>query len=239
MADGFAYASHAIGGDHVSMRLSFYHTPCACSRVVHNAIQEIGEPYKEAPIALAKGEQRSPEYLQINPKGKVPGLVDGGKAYTETPAILYHLASTRPEANLLPKGEDGRPTVECLSDMIWCTSALHPAMNKVVFPQNTSAPDAEGIRERAIDLLSTAAGQISQRYAEAPWYYGSEWSIVDVYFVWIYNLAGQFGFPLQDYPHLMDLKKRVEARPSFKRTRAVEAAAAERVGMQMPTGMEI
>jgi len=154
---------HKAEDSATNVRLTIYHTPCACSRVVLNAIEEIGEPYKEVPVTLAKGEQYSPEYLKINPKGKVPGLLDEGKAYTESPAILYHLASTRSEAKLLPKGPDGRPTSDSLSDMIWCTSALHPAMNKVVFPHNTSAPDADGIRERNIATLETAAEQISAR----------------------------------------------------------------------------
>jgi len=203
----FSEVAHKVENSETDIKLTLYHTPCACSRVVLNAIEEMGEPYKEAPITLAKGEQYTPEYLSINPKGKIPGLIDGGKAFTESPAILFHLASSRPNANLLPKGLDGRPTSNSLSDMIWCTSALHPAMNKVVFPQNTSSLDAEGIRERNIATLEKAAKQISARYENSPWYYGSDWSIVDVYFTWIYNLAGQFTFPLENYPKLIDLRR--------------------------------
>jgi len=235
----FSKASHNLGDIQLEAKLVLYHTPCACSRVVLNAIEEIGEPYTEAPITLSKGEQYSPEYLAINPKGKVPCVVDDGVIYTEAPAILYHLASTRPEANLLPKTTDGLPKIECLSDMIWCSSALHPDMNKVVFPQNTSALDADGIRERSVEKLSKSAGQISERYADSPWYYGADWSIMDMYVTWIFNLAGQYGFPLADYPALVDLIARVKARPSFQRARAVEVAAIERVDLPMPPGMEV
>jgi len=219
--------------------LRIYHAPCACSRVVLNAIEEIGKPYEEVVICLPKRVQKSAEYLAINPKGKVPAIADNGHVITEAPAILYHLAQTHPEANLLPKGGDGRPTIDALSDLIWFSSYLHPAMNKVVFPQMTSEKDAEGIRSRASAILNDAAAEISSRYENGSWYYGKNWSILDVYVTWVYGLASQFGFDLKPFPTLIDARTRIEARPSFQKTRAVEIAAADRAEIPMPPGMVI
>ena len=68
--------------------LTLYYSPGACSMASHIGIEETGAPYVEKPVMLAKGEQRTPEYLKINPRGKVPALSVDGRIITENTAIL-------------------------------------------------------------------------------------------------------------------------------------------------------
>jgi glutathione S-transferase len=81
-----------------------YHTPGSCSRVVLVALERIGAPFEARAVSLMTGAQYQPAFQAINPKGKVPVLVDGDLVVTEIPVILYHLASRHPEAALLPIG---------------------------------------------------------------------------------------------------------------------------------------
>lgn len=82
--------------------LTLYHNPLSRSTVVHHMLHEIGEPFEIVPIDLQKKEQKSPEFLKINPMGKIPVLTDGDTIVTEGPAILIYLADKYPKAVLAP-----------------------------------------------------------------------------------------------------------------------------------------
>lgn len=239
MDNSFNSIKHRVQNDSDAVNLHLFHTPGACSRVILNAIEEIGEAYSETALSLGRGDQKQPAYLAINPKGKIPTLIDDGQVITEAPVILYHLAHTRPGAKLLPTGDDGRPTLESLSDISWAAGTLHPAMNKSVFPQMTSASDPDGIRQSGFAQLTDCAKLIEKRYADNPWIYGADWSIMDYFIVWAFTPPADYGFPLDTFPTLLDLKRRCEARDSFQRARSVEIAAAEREDVAMPPGMTL
>src|SRR5450755_4365806 len=82
--------------------LTLYFTPGASSMAVHIALHEIGTPFEARPISLAKGQQHTPDYLALNPEGKVPTLLIDGRPLTEVAGILFYLARRYPEADLLP-----------------------------------------------------------------------------------------------------------------------------------------
>ncbi len=232
-------AKHHVNDVNQDVRWHLYHSPSTCSRVILTALEEIGAPYAETGLTFSRGEHKQPDYLAINPKGKVPGLLDNGKLVSESAAILYHLAINHADANLLPIGENGRPTLDALSDIIWMTSALHPAMNKVALPHFTSERDAAGIKSLGTDQLNFYAMMISKRYEVAENYYGDTWSIADFYVGWIFGLAATFGFPIENYPYLVALKARADARPAFLRARNIEIETAARQQMQFPPGVEL
>lgn len=193
--------------------LHLFHTPGACSRVILNAIEEIGTPYRETALSLGRGDQRSPDYLALNPKGKVPLLIDRGVEITESPAILYHLAIRFPSANLLPTGAEGRPTLAALSDLIWMSGALHPAMNKAVLPQMTSQVDVDGIRNLGLSQLTKLAELLSTRYETPPWYYGNSWSIMDYFVTWGFSPDSGRRIPTRKLPKACRFKRTLRKPP--------------------------
>jgi len=75
-----------------------YFSPGACSLASHIGLEETGAPYELKPILLAKGQQRTEDYLEINPRGKVPALSVDGKILVENAAILTYLGRRFPEA---------------------------------------------------------------------------------------------------------------------------------------------
>src|SRR5205807_1066498 len=81
---------------------TLFYGPGSAAMAPHAALEEIGAPYKLVEVDLKGGEHRRPEYLKLNPKGRVPALVVDGAVFTESAAILMHLADSYPEAALAP-----------------------------------------------------------------------------------------------------------------------------------------
>ncbi len=109
--------------------LILYFAPGASSFAVHIALHEIGIPFEGRPMSFRKNDMRSPDYLKLNPEGKVPTLIVDGRPLTEVAAILYYLAKRFPDANLLPH-DDIEADAQALSWMSFIASTLHPARHR-------------------------------------------------------------------------------------------------------------
>jgi len=221
------------------MSIILYHSPGACSRVALNALEEIGAPFEDRPLALMRGEQKSPEYLAINPKGKVPALLVDGKLVTENAAILSFLAGKFPEAKLLPDTGNAAADAVGLTDLIWCSGTLHPLLRQILRPTLFSEDGSASVRQIGLDAYADAAEQLSKRFGDGNWWYGDAWSIVDVYLYWTYSTAALGGFPLSNYPELVAHAARVRERPSFQRALAREKNAVLAKDIPLPPGASI
>src|ERR1700722_16704448 len=105
--------------------LTLYFAPGSSSMAVHIALHEIGVPFEGKPMSF-KNDLSLPDYLALNPEGKVPTLVVDGRPLTEVAAILYYLAKRFPDAELLPR-DDVEADAQALSWMSFAASTLHPA----------------------------------------------------------------------------------------------------------------
>jgi glutathione S-transferase len=90
----------------VSDKIVFYHNPVSRARIVHWMLEEVGAPYDMKVLDFQKGEHKRPEYLAVNPMGKLPAIVHRGTAVTEAAAICAYLADAFPEAGLAPALND-------------------------------------------------------------------------------------------------------------------------------------
>ena len=106
--------------------LTLYFAPGASSFAVHIALHEIGVSFEGKPMSFKSNDMRAPEFLALNPEGKVPTLLIDGRPLTEVAAILYYLAKRFPEAGLLPR-DDLEADAQALSWMSFIASTLHPA----------------------------------------------------------------------------------------------------------------
>lgn len=106
--------------------MKLFYSPGACSLASHIVLEESGAKFETVKVNLKEGEQRKPEYLKINPKGKVPALVlDDGQVITENPAIMGHIANTHTQSGLLPPVGDIART-RAIEWLAWCSSGVHP-----------------------------------------------------------------------------------------------------------------
>ena len=106
--------------------LTLYFSPGASSMAPHIALHEVGAPFDGKPISLARKETHTPEFLAVNPEGKVPTLVIDGHILTEVAGTLYYLARRFPEAKLYPVG-DIEAEAQVISWMSFIASTIHPA----------------------------------------------------------------------------------------------------------------
>jgi glutathione S-transferase len=105
--------------------MKLFYSPGSCSLASHIMLEEANAKFDVQRVTLAEGEQRKPEYLKINPKGKVPALqLDGGVVLTENPAIISYVADTHPGVGLLeaPGTVERAKAQEWLA---WCASGMH------------------------------------------------------------------------------------------------------------------
>jgi glutathione S-transferase len=123
-----------------------FHAPEACSRVTMNALEEIGVPFEDRAINIFSGEQKSPQYLSLNPKGKVPALQIDGVVHKENAAILYYLHSRFASAQLLPQPGGTVAENEPLEDLVWCSSTIHPMVRQVRTPMRFTTGDPSGVK---------------------------------------------------------------------------------------------
>lgn len=137
------------------MDLKLYYSPGACSLAAHIVLEELGFPYKAQKLNLLEGEQRKPEYLALNPMGRVPTLVVDGKPLTENPAILTFLGGGFPQKGLWPKETWAQAML--LSALSWCSNTLHPAYGHVI-RAGRYADDAaaqESVKAKGKEMSST------------------------------------------------------------------------------------
>ena len=87
-------------------KVTFYYNPMSRGRIVHWLLEELGADYEIKHLDWAKADHKSPEYLKINPMGKIPAIVHKGVVVTETPAICLYLADAFPAAGLAPQFND-------------------------------------------------------------------------------------------------------------------------------------
>jgi glutathione S-transferase len=191
--------------------LTFYFTPGASSMATHIALHEVGVPFESRLISLTKHENRTPEYLALNPEGKVPTLVIDGRPLTEVAANLWYLAKRFPDAGLLPQN-DLAAEAEVVSWMSFIAATIHPARRISV--------------ERWKEVFVLAEQRLGQR----DWAIG-RYSIADIH---LFRLYWRFYHTLKTirpgYPALSAHYDRMMARPAVKRTCEIEAA----LGYELP-----
>src|SRR5689334_9779486 len=118
------------------MAIKLYYAPGACSFASHIALEELGVKYETQRINTSAGEQRSPEYLKINPRGAVPSLVVNGEVITENTGILTYLAGGNPKKGLWP--DDTWHQAKAVSTMAWLSNTVHVAYRHYVRPARYS-----------------------------------------------------------------------------------------------------
>jgi len=208
------------------MRLQLYFSPGTSARVPLIALEECAVPFETVLVKFAAGEHKSPEYLRLNPQGKVPTLLVDGKPLTENIAILGFLARSFPGAGLLPLAGDAWSEAQVYADLSWCASTIHPIVTRIVLPM-LFCDHEQAIRrtwEQAIEAIRGPFALIEQRLQTRPWMLG-DYSIVDAFVHWIWDQASIGGFAGSAYPRIGEHAARVAQRPSVQRALAREHAA--------------
>ncbi len=203
--------------------LTLYHQPGACSLASHILLEESGLAYETRHIDLAAGEHLSPDYLSINPKGRVPALAHDGRIVTESPAILSYVAGLAPEAQFLPDELVARTRV--LEWMNWLSGSLHAvAFAALIHPDwfaDSESAQAE-VRARGQRSVVEHMEAIDAKLAGCQWAVDNRFSLVDPYLLVFYTWGIRLGLTMATYGHYREHALRMIARPAVAKVLAEE-----------------
>jgi len=207
-------------------RLQLYFSPGTSARIPLIALEECAVPFETVLVKFAAGEHKSPEYLRVNPKGKVPTLLVDGRPLTENIAILGFLARSFPGAGLLPLTGDAWSEAQVYADLSWCASTIHPIVTRIVLPM-LFCDHPQGMRrawEQAVAAIRIPFDLIEERLQARPWMLG-DYSLVDAFVYWIWDQATIGGFSGSAHPRIGEHAARVAQRPAVQRALARERDA--------------
>ena len=215
------------------MNLELYFAPGACSFVPHVALEAIkaatGQAFEPRLVKLHKGEQKTPEYLALNPNGQVPVLVADGKPLTQIVAICEFLDRSFPKAGLLPTEPWARS--QALSQLAWMNNTVHPTFTRVFrTPEFAESEAAQAeVKKIAAAKYRTLLERIQQWSAAArPFWFGERISFHDAYAFTLLRWGGMAGVDARALPGYFAYIERVVAA-------APVAAALERERIKLDT----
>ncbi|HKI63405.1 MAG TPA: glutathione S-transferase family protein [Burkholderiales bacterium] len=211
--------------------LQLYFSPGACSFVPHVALEAIkaagGPDFEPKLVKLHKGEQKTPEYLALNPNGQVPVLVVDGKPLNQIVAICNYLDLGFPAAGLLPSEPWAR--AQALSQLAWMNNTAHPTFTHFFRPENFAEGDEarKDVRRRAVDRFRGCLERIQGWIAGAsPYWLGARIAPHDAYAFTLLRWGGYAGIDPASLPAYRAYAERVMSAPPL-----AAAIARERIGL--------
>jgi glutathione S-transferase len=202
-------------------KLTLYHAAPSRSSIVRWMLEELGEPYDLHVLKLASGEQHAPDYLAVNPMGKVPALRHGEVVVTEAAAICAYLADEFPQAQLsVPIGDPRRGTY--LRWLFFAPSCLEPAMTDRAFPRQ------EQPRRGTLGYgdFDTVMKVVAEAAAPGPYLLGEQFTAADVVLGSTLRWGMMFDL-LPKRPEFVAYVNRLEQRPALQRATALDQALAK------------
>jgi len=203
--------------------LKLFISPGACALASHIGLEEAGADFETQVVDLRTGQQRTPEYLAINPAGSTPALQTDRGVITQNAAILAFIAQTHPDRNLAPV-DDPHAFAAFNAFNGFLGSSLHPAIGKVLF----SRPPLEGeARAEAVEQALAKYQLVEDHWLKGPWIFGDGFTLADGYLSVFTRWArsAQLLDPAR-FPGLNAHLDRVQARPAVSRVLANEGLSA-------------
>jgi len=216
--------------------LELYFAPGACSFVPHVGLEAVkaatGEDFKPNLVKLHKGENKTPEYLAMNPNGQVPVLVVDGKPLSQIVAICDYLDRRYPKAGLLPT--EAWQRAQALSQLAWMNNTVHPTFTRWFRPYQFAESESA-----QAELKRVAPAQLRQHLeriqewskAAGPYWFGDRVSFHDAY---AFTLLRWGGFAGIDPNALATYKRHVEGAMQAQPFKA--ALARERIALDTYKG---
>ncbi|WP_028604574.1 glutathione S-transferase family protein [Ottowia thiooxydans] len=198
---------------------TLYFVPGTCAQAVLIALYEAGADFTLKTLSFAANEQRSPEYLAINPKSRVPALVTPQGVLTEVPALLLYVAQTHPQANLAPLN-DPFALAHMQEFNAYLASTVH--ISHAHRPRASRWADDEAaqasMRAKVPQNMRECFTVIETHYlGDKPWVMGDQFTVADGY---LYTMAGWLesdGVDIAEFPRVAAHSARVRARASAKK----------------------
>jgi glutathione S-transferase len=196
--------------------MKLYWSPRTRSFTTLWLMEETGQPYERVLTDISTGAQRTPDYLAINPMGKVPALQDGDATLAEASAICAYVAERYPEAKLAPAVGDPR-RARYLYWLFFAPSCIEPAIVQLATKIEMNPVAAGwGDAQRVVDVLDAAL-------QKGPWLLGENFSAADIVIGSGLNFGVRLFKMIPSRPSFEAYVARCMARPAFQRAEKIAA----------------
>lgn len=200
-----------------------YYAPGTCALATHIALEEASAPYEAVRVDFGSQAQRSPEYLAVNPKGRVPALVTEAGTLTETPALLCFVAQRFPEAGLAPLDDPlALAQIQEFNSYLCSTVHVAHAHGRRGARWADDAGAIEAMKRKVPATVTECFRLIEDKFIKGPWVMGERYTIADPYLFTIGTWIEGDGVDTSKLPRVMAHRARMLARPAVQKAVAVE-----------------
>jgi glutathione S-transferase len=207
--------------------LKLYYAAHTCSLATHIVLEEVGADYSTVRVDFGREQQKSPDYLKVNPKGRVPALVTDRGILTETPAMLVFVAQSFPKADLALM-DDPFAFAQVQAFNAYLCSHLHVAhAHRMRGHRWVDADDAHSIaamQRKVPESVGAAFEMVEREMLKGPWVMGERYTICDPYLFTLAQWMEKDGVDLGRVPRVVDHRRRMAERATVKKAIAEELA---------------
>ena len=208
------------------MKLTLFYAPMTCALVPYVTLTEAGADFDVQNVNSRTGQLRTPEFLALNPKHKVPVLVIDGEPLTENIALQIWIARQYPNAGLLPV--EPKAEIKAISLMAWFASGIHPHLTPNARPENyCDLPGSEESVKRVANKLLFEDFTIADGLLAGREWFCDHFTAPDAYFFWCFRRAISFNLDVSAFKNCMTHFERMQQRASVQKVLAYEKQVQE------------
>jgi glutathione S-transferase len=204
--------------------LTLYYAPGTCALATHLALEYAGAPYEAVRLNFKEQQQRSPEYLKINPKGRVPALVTEQGVITETPALLQYVAQAFPAAKLAPEDAFGLAKMNEFNSYLCSTVHVNHAHGARAYRWADDAAAIEAMKQKVPQTMTESFELIETQMFKGPWVLGERFSTSDLYLFTIERWLESDKVDVNRCPKVADHFRRMNELPQVQKVLAAQKA---------------
>jgi glutathione S-transferase len=205
--------------------MKFFYSPNSCALASHIALEEAGASYESVRLNFADSDQRKPEYLKVNPKGRVPALATDRGILTETPAILAFVAQSFPKADLAPLDDPfAFAQVQAFNSYLCATVHVAHAHRMRGYRWADDPGALEAMKRKVPQSVGECYALIEKEMLAGPYVMGERYTISDPYLYTLAQWMEADGVDRRQFPKVQAHFERVGARPAVQRALAAERA---------------
>ena len=206
--------------------LKLYYAPASCALATHLALEFAGAEYETVHVDFASRQQLSPEYLRLNPKGRVPALATDRGVLTETPALLLFVSQLYPQADLAPLDDPFLlARVNEFNSYLCSTVHVAHAHRGRGYRWVDDAQAIEAMKKKVPQNMGECFELIERDMLRGPWVLGERFSISDLYLFTLSRWLEGDGVPNPErFTKVMALRERLSADPRVQRVLAAQQA---------------
>jgi glutathione S-transferase len=205
--------------------LKLYYARNTCALASHIALEEAAAPYEAVRVDFGSSEQRGPEYLKINPKGRVPSLVTERGILTETPAILAFVAQSFPKAKLAPVDDPfSFAEIQAFNSYLCSTVHVAHAHGGRGYRWANDETSFADMKRKVPQTMRECFTVIENNMLRGPWVCGDAYTICDPYLFTVSGWLGRDQVDIAEFPKVNAHAEAMKARPAVQKVLRDQAA---------------